>query len=373
MKTRIIAAIGIVLVILLLLAGIKTVQIHKLMTSKWPQPVESVTSAIVHAEKWQGTLSAIGSVDAIQGVMITPEIDGTVREIGFTNGAMVAQGDLLVKMDTSTEDAQLRAQEADVELDKVNLDRAHALRTANAISQSDLDSAEATWKQAVATADSLRATIGKKTIRAPFAGQAGIRQVNLGQYLDKGKPVVSLQALSQVYGDFSLPQQDLARLKPGMKVHLITDAFPDKDFEGTLTAINPDLDPNTRSVNLQATFDNPDELLRPGMFARMEVLLPEEQDVLVIPATSILSAPFGDSVYVIETDTATNGTGGLVVRQQFVRTGMTHGDFISVETGLQAGQKVVKDGVFKLRNKASVIENNDMAPKPEKSPNPANS
>ena len=196
-------------------------------------------------------------MDAIQGVLITPEIDGTVCEIGFTNGAMVAKGDLLVKMDTSTEDAQLRAQEATVQWDKVNLDRAQALRTANAISQSDLDSADATWKQAVATADSLRAIIGKKTIRAPFAGQTGIRQVNLGQYLDKGKPIVSLQALSQVYGDFSLPQQDLAQLKPGMKVHLVTDAFPDKEFRGhadrrsTRTWIPI---PGATREHLQATF-----------------------------------------------------------------------------------------------------------------------
>jgi membrane fusion protein (multidrug efflux system) len=371
MKKKIIAAIGIVIVVFVLLAGTKFLQIHKLMTTKWPQQVESVSSAVAHEEKWQGSLTAIGSVNAIQGVLITPEIDGTVVEIGFTNGANMAQGDLLVKMDTSTEEAQLRAQEATVQWDKVSLDRAQSLRTANAISQSDLDSADATWKQAVATSDSLRAIINKKTLRAPFAGQAGIRQVNIGQYLDKGKPIVSLQALSQVYGDFSLPQQDLAQLKPGMKVQLTIDAFPDKKFEGILTAMNPDLDPNTRSVNLQATFDNPGQLLRPGMFARMEVMLPQEQDVLVIPATSILSAPFGDSVYIIEQDT--NNAKGLVVRQQFVRTGLSHGDFISVETGLQPGQKVVKDGVFKLHNNASVIENNDLSPQPEKSPKPANS
>lgn len=372
MKTKIIAAIVIVLVVFGTLAGIKAMQFRKLMTTKWPAQVEAVSSATVHEEKWQGTLKAIGSVTAIQGVTVTPEIDGTVRDIAFESGSVVKKDDLLVHLDTSTEEAQLRAQEAQVQWDFVSVERARKLRESNAISQSDLDSAEATWKQAVATADSFRAIIGKKTIRAPFAGQTGIRQVNLGQYIDKGKPIVSLQDLVQVYGDFSLPQQELAKLKPGMTVRLTIDAFPDKHFDGTLSAINPDLDPNTRSVKLRATFDNPDQLLRPGMFARMEVLLPEESNVLVIPSTSILSAPFGDSVYVIEKDTSTNSTGGLVVRQQFIRTGLAHGDFISVETGLKPGEKVVSSGLFKLRNGMSVQESNELSPKPSKTPTPAN-
>ena len=161
----------------------------------------------------------------------------------------------------------------------------------------------------------------KKTIRAPFAGRLGIRQINLGQNLDTGKPIVSLQSLTPVYADFSLPQQELARLKTGMRVRLTTDAYPGRQFEGTLTAINPDLDPSTRSVGLQATFDNSEQLLRPGMFARVEVLLPEEQKVLVIPATSVLSAPYGDSVYVIEPARDDKGKEHLAVRQQFIRTG----------------------------------------------------
>ena len=220
----------------------------------------------------------------------------------------------------------------------------------------------------------IRATIEKKTIRAPFAGQLGIRLVNLGELLDVGKPIVSLQALSPVFADFSLPQQDLARLKTGLAVRVSSDTYPDQHFDGTLTAINPDLDSTTRSVRLQATFENAEKQLHPGMFVRVEVIFPEEQTVLAVPATAILSAPYGDSVYVIETQPAKGG-GKLrqVVRQQFVRTGRSRGDFVSVTSGLKAGERVVCAGLFKLHNGTSVQENNTDTPKPSMSPNPPNS
>ncbi len=246
-------------------------------------------------------------------MIVTPEIPGIVREIAFESGAVVAKGDLLVRLDTSSEEAQLRALEAQEELARLNLARERTLRSQNMVSQSELETAEATLKQNQANADNIRATIEKKTIRAPFAGRLGIRLVNLGQYLDTGKPIVSLQSLTPVYADFSLPQQELARLKTGMAGALVTtDAFPGRAFEGTLTAINPDLDPSTRSVGLQATFENAEQLLRPGMFARVEVLLPEEQTVLAIPATSVLSAPYGDSVYVVESQSRAKTAGSLV-------------------------------------------------------------
>ncbi|MGI8966696.1 MAG: efflux RND transporter periplasmic adaptor subunit, partial [Limisphaerales bacterium] len=238
----------------------------------------------------------------------------------------------------------------------------------------ELDTAESTLKQMEAGADAIRATIAKKTIRAPFAGRLGIRMVNLGEYLDTGKPIVSLQSLESMHADFSLPQQSLAPLTNGMQVRLFTDAYPSNHFEGTLTAINPDLDTATRSVRLQATFENKEHFLRPGMFARMEVLLPSKQNVLVIPAMSVLSAPFGDSVYLIEQRAAsTNGPAGLVVRQQFIRTGRVRGDFVSVETGLKPGEKIVSAGLFKLRNRISVVENNDVAPKASQTPKPSDS
>ena len=337
-------------------------------------PPESVSTVVVREEKWQGTLTAIGSVTAVQGVTVTPEIAGIVREIAFESGAVVSTSNLLVRLDTSAEEAQLRALEAQEELARINVARERALRSQNLVPQSELDTTEATLKQTQGTADATRAVIQKKTIRAPFAGRLGIRLVNLGQYLDTGKPIVSLQSLTPVYAEFSLPQQELARLKTGMRVHVTTDAYPGRTFEGKLTAINPDLDQQTRSVGLQATFENPEQRLRPGMFARVEVLLPEEQTVLAVPATSVLSAPYGDSVYVVESKPGKdNGKPGLVVRQQFIRTGSARGDFVSVESGLKPGERIVGAGIFKLRNGVSVIENNDLAPKSDLAPRPSDS
>jgi membrane fusion protein (multidrug efflux system) len=368
---KIVIAIVIVLLVLGALGGIKVLQFRKMAAQPFSFPPETVSSAVAHEEKWQDTLKAIGSITAVQGVTITPELVGTVREIAFESGAVVAKGDLLLRMDTSSEEAQLRSLEAQVQWAKVSLDRQSTLRTNQLISQSDLDAADAAWKQAVANADAVRATIEKKTIHAPFAGQLGIRQVNLGQYLEAGKPVVSLQALSPVYADFSLPQQELRQIKPGMPVRLTSDSYPGRQFDGTLLAINPDLDAATRSVALRATFDNADQTLRPGMYAKIEVLLPEQRPVLVIPATSVLSAPYGESVYVIEPTPAKDGQKpGFAVRQQFVRTGQARGDLITVESGLKPGERVVSAGVFKLRNGMPVVENNELVPKAEKSPHP---
>lgn len=376
MKTKIALALFLVLVVVGGLAGTKALQIRKLIAAgkAFSTPPEAVSTTIAREEKWQETLTAIGSIAAVQGVIISPEIPGAIREIAFESGAVVAAGALLVRLDTSSEEAQLRAVEAQVELAQINALRARNLRKENTVSQSELDSAEAALKQSQANADAIRATIAKKTIRAPFAGRLGIRLVNLGQYLDTGKPIVSLQSLTPVYADFSLPQQELARLKTGLRVRLSTDAYPGRSFDGTLTAINPDLDQATRSVGLQATLDNPEQLLRPGMFTRVEVLLPQEETVLVIPATSVLSAPFGDSVYVVEPAPAgSDGKTGLTVRQQFIRTGRARGDFLSVASGLQAGARIVSAGLFKLRNGMAVVENNRLTPKAEEKPHPADS
>ena len=369
-------AILIVVLVVGGLAGVKALQVQKLVAvgKAFAVPPESISATDVREEKWESTLSAIGSITAVQGVNVTTEIAGLVREIAFEPGALVAKGDLLVRLDTSSEEAQLRALEAQVDLARVNLERTSKLRAENMVSQSDLDTAEATMKQNQANADAIRATIEKKTIRAPFAGRLGIRQINLGQYLDVGKPIVSLQSLSPVYADFSLPQQELSRVSTSMRVRLSVDAFPERRFEGKLTTINPDLDASTRSVGLQATIDNPDQTLRPGMFARAEVVLPEEKNVLVIPSTAVLSAPFGDSVYVIESkDAPLAGKAGLAVRQQFVRLGAARGDYVSVESGLKAGERIASAGVFKLRNGMAVVENNELAPKSTMTPRPPDS
>lgn len=370
MKSKVPFAIGIVVAVVGGLAGIKVMQFKTLAASPWVQPPETISSAIATNENWQDTFTAVGSITAVQGVTVTPELAGTVSEIDFESGAVVNKGDLLVRFDTSTEEAQLKAANAQLEWTRLSVERERKLRTDTTVSQSELDQAEANWKQAKANADAISATIDKKTIRAPFAGKLGIRQVNLGEYVDAGKPIVSLQSLAPVYADFSLPQQDLAQIKTGMTVRVTTDTYTNQPFEGTLTAINPDLDESTRSVRLQATLENSDQLLRPGMFARIEVVLPSQQNVLVIPATAILSAPYGDSVYVIEK--ATNGPGN-VVRQQFVRTGRARGDYIAVETGLKPGEKVVSTGLFKLRNGQAVTENNDIVPPENEKPKPSDS
>jgi membrane fusion protein (multidrug efflux system) len=373
MKSKIVIAVVIVLVVAGGLAGVKVLQIRTLIAAgkSFVQPPETISSAVAQAEKWTDSLTAVGSISAVQGVMVAPEVAGTVTEIDFESGATVAQGDLLVRLDTSSEEAQLRADEAQAELAKLNLERARKLRGTDTISQSDLDSAEAALKQTEADADGVRAVIAKKTIRAPFAGKLGIRQVNLGESLDVGKGIVSLQALSPAFADFSLPQQDLARLRTGLPAKVTTDTYPDKVFDGVLAAINPDLDTDTRNVRLRVALTNGEQLLRPGMFVRVELVFPEAQPVLAIPATAVLSAPFGDSVYVIEP--ATNSAGGLVVRQQFVRLGRARGDFVSVTSGLKAGDRIVSAGAFKLRNGSPVVENNELAPKPSNTPHPADS
>ncbi len=371
MKRKIVIAIGIVFVIVLGLAGVKALQIYKLIAfgKSYAPPPETISSAVAREEQWQNTLTAVGSIDPQSGVTIAPEVAGTVTEIAVADGAVVAKGDLLLRLDASTEEAQLRSADAQTELSRLNVERTRILRKDNTVSQSELDQAEATLKQNEANADVIRATIEKKTIRAPFAGRLGIWLVNAGASVDARKSLISLQSLTPVYADFSLPQQNLSQLKTGQAVQVACDAYPDQKFDGTLTAINPDLDATTRSVTLRATFENTNQLLRPGMFVRVAVVLPQAKPVLAIPATAVLSAPFGDTVYVIEP--STNSAGGLVVRQQIVRTGPAQGNSVSVLSGLKPGDRVASTGLFKLRNGSPVTVNNDIVPPTVK--NPSNS
>jgi len=379
MKRQILIAVGIVLAVFLVLAGVKAFQIKTMIAfyQGFPAPSATISTAVVHEEQWHDSLSAVGSINAEQGVIVAPEIAGTVSEIDFESGANVKKGDLLLKLDDSTEQAQLRAAEAQAEWARVSAERTRKLRADNTASQSELDQAEASLKQAVANADNIRATIDKKAIRAPFSGQLGIRLVNLGEQIAVGKGIVSLQALTPVFADFSLPQQDLEKLTTGLGVQVISDTFPGKKFEGTITAINPELDAVTRSVRVRAKFENTDKRLRPGMFVRANVALPGDQKVLVVPSTALLSAPYGDSVFVVVTAAQAGITNmastNLVALQKFIRTGRNQGDFVSVESGLSAGDKIVTAGAFKLRTGMGVVENNEAAPKASTSPNPPNS
>ena len=373
MKSKILIGLLVVLVLGGALAAVKVMQIKTMIAvgASFTPPPETVATAIAAADEWPDVLPAIGTVNAEHGITLSAEIAGPVRERLFESGAEVVAGDLIVKLDSASEEAQLRAAEAQVALAKVSAERLRQLRADKTVAQSELDQAEATLTQNQANADNLRAVIGKKNIRAPFTGRLGIWQVNLGQLMEAGKPIISLTALSPLFVDFSLPQQALARLATGLKVQATVDAYPDKQFEGELVAINPDLNATTRSVGLRAKFANAEKLLRPGMFVRVEVVMPAAKKVLAIPATAVLSSPSGDSVFVI-TQPPENGGTNLVAQQKFIRTGATHGDFISVENGLQAGDRVATAGIFKLRNGMTVVENNALAPKPSLTPTPPN-
>ncbi|MET0072478.1 MAG: efflux RND transporter periplasmic adaptor subunit [Candidatus Thiodiazotropha sp.] len=352
---------------------IKLKQFETMGSAQMQMPPETVTSDQVRSARWPNTVSATGSLVAVQGVTVSAELGGKIEEIAFESGDRVEAGDLLVRIDVSAEVAQLRSAEAAAKLARINLDRNRDLRANKTVSQADLDTAEANYKQATAQVDNVRATIAKKTIRAPFAGQLGIRQVNLGQIVDQGTPLVTLQTIDPIYVDFSLPQKRYAILKPGTDIRVTTDAAPDEHFMGKIIAVNPEIDQMTRSVRVRATLDNKGELLRPGMFANVVVLLADEQEVLAIPATAVLYAPYGDTVFVIdEIEDEQSGDKQLLLRQQVIRLGSAKGDFVAVETGLEEGESVVTSGVFKLRPKMAVVVDNSLAPEAETEPNPAN-
>ncbi len=376
MAKKIIFTLVIVLILVGTLAGIKGLQFKTMFAqgANFVPPPETVTTTEAKQDTWQPTLTAVGSVAAVQGVVLGAEMSGAVKNIAFESGATVRAGDLLVELDSSVEQAQLRSAMASADLARLNLERARELREKKMMSQADLDSAEAQAKQANAQIDNIRAVIAKKAIRAPFAGRTGIRQINLGQFLDNGAAVVTLQSLDPVYVNFSLPQQDLAQLGVGMAVRVTTDAFPGQNFEGKLTAINPEVDAVTRNVRLQATLANPAGKLRPGMYVNVAAVLSQMEQVLMIPATAVLYAPYGDSVFVVEDkkDEKTGAT-GKVLNQKFVRLGKTRGDFVVVTSGLEAGQTIVTTGVFKLRNGMSVVVDNKLAPSLQLAPKPANS
>lgn len=371
MKQRILIAIIGLVVLTATLGAIKGIQNSLMMSQKMPVLPETVTAAVVRAETWESVLASVASLAAVQGVMVSAEVSGKVAAIAFEPGTMVQAGDLLVQQDIDAETAQLRSAEASMTLAKVNFERATRLLKEKTYSRSEYDNANAQFKQAVAQVDNIKAIIAKKTIRAPFKGVLGIRLINLGQILSAGDPIISLQSLDPVFANFSLPQQQLTKIKTGLTVRIKTDAFPDRIFEGSITAINPQVETATRNIMAQATIKNSELLLRPGMFATAAVVLPEQEKVLAIPATGVLSAPYSDSVFIVE-DAPDNSTaaGGKAVRQQFVRLGVRQGDFVAVTAGLKEGDMVVSTGVFKLRNGQAVAVDNTLAPEFKLAPTP---
>jgi membrane fusion protein (multidrug efflux system) len=367
-------AVGGLIALIIMLVGIKVLQIGKMMSTPRVMPPTTVSSVTVKEEDWAPVLSAVGSISAVQGAIISSELPGTVAEVAFESGGTVKKGDLLVHLDTTAEEAQLKSADADTELARADVERARDLAGRKVISKAEIDAAESKFNQKSAMTENMRAIIAKKTIRAPFDGAAGIRTVNVGQMINAGQQIVPLQSLDPLFADFALPQQNFAKLSPGLEVRVTTDAVPGRVFNGKLTAINSMVDSSTRNITLQATLENPDHALRPGMFAKADVTLPEKHKTLVVPGSAISYAPFGDSVFVIDKkkDEKT-GKESQVIRQQFVRVGEARGDFVAITQGLKSGEMVVSTGVFKLRNGMAVTINNDLAPKPQVNPNPVDS
>lgn len=374
MIKKILLAVLLVAVVAGALVGIKALQIRKMIAQgeSFVMPPAVVSTANATSASWETVLRAVGSVTPVQGVTLTAETPGKVVHISFESGDRVAAGEVLVQMDVSQENAQLRALEASENLARISLKRFETLLAQRSTAKSEYDVAFAEHRQLLAQMDALRAVIAKKTIRAPFAGTLGLRHVNLGQNLGDADKVATLQRLDSVYVEFVLPQQQVGQVRTGYTVRVTSDALPGQTLEGRLVAMEPLADSATRTVRMQAVFDNPEEILRPGMFVNAGVVLPARQDVTLVPATAVLYAAYSDSVFVVE-QAEGNGTQGLVLRQQFVTLGERRGDFVTVTRGIAPGQTVVSTGVFKYRNGQSVTVDNALNPEFKIAPTPENS
>ncbi|MGC9193931.1 MAG: efflux RND transporter periplasmic adaptor subunit [Syntrophobacteraceae bacterium] len=371
MKKRFIITLSVLVLIVAVIASIKAMQIKAMVESgkKFVQPPQTVTTAVVKSEVWREELSAVGSLVPVQGVTVSAELSGKVVAIGFKSGNLVKKGELLVSQDTASEQAQLAGAKALAKSTKADLERAAKMLPDKIISQADYDKARATYDQAVSQARSIKAIIDKKTIRAPFSGRLGIRKVNLGQMLKEGDPIVSLESLDPIYVNFSLPQQQMIHLRRGLRVRVSCDAYPCEANAGKITAIEPRVESETRNIQVEAELPNKSETLHPGMFVRVAVELPGEEKSLVIPSTAVLYAPYGDSVFIVQ---EARGGKGKTLRQQFIRLGKKHGDFVTVTEGLKEGESVVSTGAFTLQNGQSAVVDNKLAPDFKSAPTPEN-
>lgn len=342
-------------------------------------PPEAVSTSPATLQAWESSLQAVGTVASAKGVQISSEVPGVVKKIGFDSGKLVKKGDVLVVLDSRVERAQLASAQVRRDLALTNVKRARALGASGAESQSQLDTDENALRQATAELEVLRAQIARKTIRAPFSGRLGIRAVNLGQYLNPGTALTTLDAVGGAYVDFELPQRHQQEVSVGQRVRVSVEGVTDVDASGSVSAISPNVDPGTRTLVLRAAVEHDDGKLQPGMFVRVEVVLPEQRKVVSVPLTAVVYAPYGDSVFVIEEPLpeapAAQGPSGepvLRARQQFVRLGERRGDFVAVLDGVTPGEVLVSAGAFKLRNNSPVFVNDELAPKAELDPTPKN-
>ena len=374
MKKRMILVLAGLAVFIGAVGFVKTRQVKAgiAKNASFQMPPEAVTTVQAKQESWPATVSAIGTVEAVHGVTVAADLPGLVSRIEFDSGKRVRAGDVLVRLDTRQEQAQLESADAQRSLSTVNFERMKGLREKGITSQAEYDKAAAEQKQAVAGTGEMRAAIGRKTIRAPFAGVLGIRQVNLGQYLKPGDPIVSLQSLDPVYVNFTVPQQQVANLRQGADVHVTAEGI-DTPATGKITAVNSIVDESTRNIQVQATLSNSDGKLRPGMFVQAEVVLGAPTPVVALPTSAISYAPYGNSVFIVGPMKGPDGKSYSGVRQQFVKLGGSRGDQVAVVSGVKPGEEVVTSGVFKLRNGGAVLVNNKVQPSNNPAPKPEDS
>lgn len=375
MKKRMILVLAGLAVLIAVLGFVKTRQIKKgiAQQASFQMPPEAVTTVTARQDQWPASVTAIGTVYAVHGVMVAADLPGLVSRIEFDSGKKVRAGDVLVRLDTRQEQAQLQAAEAQRNLTNVNFERMRGLREQGITSQADYDRSAAENKQAIAQTGETRAAIGRKTIRAPFTGVLGLRQVNLGQYLKAGDPIVELQSLDPVYVNFSVPQQQVANLHQGADVHVTAEGIEGAPATGKITAVNSVVDESTRNIQVQATLGNSDGKLRPGMFVQAEVVLGAPTAVVALPTSAIAYAPYGNSIFIVSPMKGKDGKPFSGVRQQFVKLGASRGDQVAVISGVKPGDEVVTSGVFKLRNGGAVLVNNQVQPSNNPAPKPEDS
>lgn len=331
-------------------------------------PAETVTATEARADTWQPTVKSVGNLVAAQGVDITAEITGRVTSVAVEDGAEVEADQVLVELDSAGLQAELRGALAEARLSEIELERQQRLRRQNANSEADVDRAESELQQARAQADRVRSQLDKKTIEAPFAGRLGILDVDVGEFVNSGSPIVTLQTLDPINVDFTLPQQELARVEVGQPLVARADAFPGQRFEGRIRAISPKVNQRTRNVDVRGRLANPEGRLRPGMFVNVAVQLPAEEDVITLPQTAVTYNPYGDSIFVINESETEGGETELTVERKFIRTGATRGDQVQILEGVAVGDRVVTSGQLKLRNGSKVVVDNSVEPASDPSP-----
>jgi len=370
---RMIIMLALAAVVLILIFGFeafKSYMISKAMRA-FANPPQTVSMTVAAAQEWQPTMTAVGSLRAVNGADLSLEVAGVVDKLYFQSGDDVNAGTVLMTLRSDDDVAKLHALQATADLDAINLARDEKQLKVNAVSKAQVDTDSATLRNAQAQVAEQQAVVDKKTLRAPFAGHLGIRAVDVGQYLNAGTTIVTLQALDPIYVDFTLPQQALAEIREGQLVTATVDTYPDQSFVGKITAINPKVDVATRNVQVRATVANPDHLLLPGMYAKVTIDVGSEERYVTLPQTAIIYNPYGNTVYLVQ-DKGKDAQGHpiLEAQQAFVTTGPTRGDQVAILKGVAAGATVVTAGQMKLRNGSHVIVNNSVVPADNPNPHP---